>query len=128
MSEPAKKVLLVDDDQTSTAILSMVLVKMGLSVNTAKGGAEALSAMLWGRYDLIITDLIMPNVDGWEVIRNARQTQKKAKVIAISGGVPQRLAPAKALEVAEMVGADMTLTKPINPNLLQRLVEAALSG
>jgi CheY-like chemotaxis protein len=128
MSEPAKKVLLVDDDQTSTAILSMALVKMGLSVNTAKGGAEALSAMLWGRYDLIITDLIMPNVDGWEVIRNARQTQKKAKVIAISGGVPERLAPAKALEVAEMVGADMTLTKPINPNLLQRLVEAALSG
>jgi DNA-binding response OmpR family regulator len=105
-------------------IISATLTNAGMSVKTMRGGAEAVFDLLWGRYDLIITDLIMPRVDGWEVIRQARASQKSAKVIAVSGGMTDRIDSGRALEVAEMVGADVTLTKPINPNQLVRVVEA----
>jgi DNA-binding response OmpR family regulator len=124
MSLESKKVLLVDDDPAAAMIISATLTNAGMSVKTMRGGAEAVFDLLWGRYDLIITDLIMPRVDGWEVIRQARASQKSAKVIAVSGGMTDRIDSGRALEVAEMVGADVTLTKPINPNQLVRVVEA----
>ena len=124
MSLESKKVLLVDDDPAAAMIISATLTNAGMSVKTMRGGAEAVFDLLWGRYDLIVTDLIMPRVDGWEVIRQARASQKSAKVIAVSGGMTDRIDSGRALEVAEMVGADVTLTKPINPNQLVRVVEA----
>jgi DNA-binding response OmpR family regulator len=124
MSLESKKVLLVDDDPAAAMIISATLTNAGMSVKTMRGGAEAVFDLLWGRYDLIVTDLLMPRVDGWEVIRQARASQKSAKVIAVSGGMTDRIDSGRALEVAEMVGADVTLTKPINPNQLVRVVEA----
>ena len=128
MSLESKKVLLVDDDPAAAMIISATLTNAGMTVKTMRGGAEAVFDLLWGRYDLIVTDLIMPRVDGWEVIRQARASQKSAKVIAVSGGMADRIDSGRALEVAEMVGADVTLTKPINPNHLVRVVEALLKN
>jgi two-component system cell cycle response regulator CtrA len=126
MSARPKKVLLVDDDMVSSMIVSLALGKLNWNINTVKGGAEAISAMAWDRYDLVVTDLIMPDVDGWEVIRKARQAQKGAKVIAISGGMGDRLNSAKALEVAGMLGADVTLSKPIDPAKFMEIAKQLL--
>ena len=102
------------------------LEQLGLAVDVAETGTEAVSAMLWSRFDLIVTDLIMPKVDGWEVIRYAHETQKLVKIIAVSGGLAKRLEPNRALEVASLVGADITLMKPVSPAQLQREVNALL--
>src|SRR6266481_2285102 len=111
----AKKVLLADDDPVSRLVMRAALEQLGLEIVAAESGPEAVSAMLWDRFDIIVTDLIMPKVDGWEVIRSARETQKQARIVAVSGGLAQRLDPDRALEVAHMVGADITLLKPVTP-------------
>ncbi len=123
----AKKVLLADDDPVSRLVMRAALEQLGLEIVAAESGPEAVSAMLWDRFDIIVTDLIMPKVDGWEVIRYARETQKQARIVAVSGGLAQRLDPDRALEVAHMVGADITLLKPVTPAQLQAEVNQLLS-
>ncbi len=83
MREP--RILLIDDEAIALANLSHVLKREGYAVTACKDGAEGLAALRRGDFDLVLTDLRMPGVDGMEVLREARQTHPDVPVIMITG-------------------------------------------
>ena len=80
------KILLVDDDDIFRTTLKKVLSEGGYDVTTACDGVEALSLCSEIDFQLIITDIIMPELDGFELIQKVAKFSPTPKVIAISGG------------------------------------------
>jgi DNA-binding NtrC family response regulator len=81
---PEAKVLLVDDEAKIREILKLVLEKEGYQVNTAKNGSEALNILRDEYFDVMITDLKMPKMDGLELMREIKQKGIKVNVIFIT--------------------------------------------
>ncbi len=85
-------------------------------------GREAMQILQSGQQpDLVITDLVMPNQEGTEVIREIRRNRPAVKIIAMSGAFSGRF-----LKTAELLGADATLVKPIRPEVLDQVIEDVL--
>jgi DNA-binding NtrC family response regulator len=81
---PGAKVLLVDDEAKIREILKLVLEKEGYQVHTSKNGSEALSALENEYFDVMITDLKMPKMDGLELMREIKQKGIKVNVVFIT--------------------------------------------
>ena len=75
--------LVVDDNEANRDMLSRRLIRRGFSVDCAAGGHEALERIARERYDLILLDLLMPDMDGMEVLRAIRETRSPAELPAI---------------------------------------------
>jgi CheY-like chemotaxis protein len=103
-------ILLVDDDEQFRTMLSVVLRRAGYEVRVAIDGIEACNFYRSHPTDLIITDLIMPEKEGLEMIRELRKDYPQAKIIAMSGG--GRTGTMNCLEVARAFGAQQVLEKP----------------
>ena len=102
-------VLVVDDEEAERFFLAAVLVREGYATEVASDGDEALSRFRHQPADVVVTDLQMRNVHGFEVISVVRDASPRPGIIAVSGtGVPQ-------LESARDMGADAVLTKPVSP-------------
>jgi CheY-like chemotaxis protein len=112
-------ILLVDDDEQFRTMLSVVLRRAGYEVRVARDGIEASSFYRSHPTDLIITDLIMPEKEGLEMIRELRRDYPQARIIAMSGG--GRTGTMNCLEVARAFGAQQVLEKPF---LHQEMLEA----
>jgi CheY-like chemotaxis protein len=117
-------ILIVDDEEALQAVMKATLERAGHRTVAAKNGGDALAILDGITFDLIITDLIMPEVDGLEFIRYLRQTNRRTKVLAVSGG-SCRL-PTNYLSVAVVFGADETLEKPFRPSDLAAAVDRLL--
>jgi CheY-like chemotaxis protein len=105
-----KKILLVDDDDALRKTLSHILRDAGYAVEEASNGAIALNSYGRAPSDLVITDLIMPDREGLETIRELRRLYSGVRIIAISGG---GFGEARAyLDCATAFGADRTIAKP----------------
>lgn len=102
------RILLIEDDEQLRIMLRQALEQSGYDVLEAANGNEGLSAFRQARADLVVTDIMMPQKDGVETIRELRRDFPEARIIAITGfrGVYNRL-PA-----AEYLGAKRTLVKP----------------
>ena len=118
------KILLVDDEQLIREGLQRILELKGYEVTIAKDGKEAIEAL--GKYkpDMIITDIIMPERDGIEVILFARKQHPDVKIVAISGG--GRINAQDHLEIAKQLGVNNTLTKPFSSDELIVTIETLL--
>lgn len=103
-------ILLVDDDAQVLDVLSEMLHLEGHTVARAMNGLEAIDAMAEESFDLVITDLLMPEKEGLETIADLRTQRGNIPIIAISGG--GRIGPMDYLETARFIGADATLAKP----------------
>ena len=103
-------ILLVDDDEQLRTMLSVVLRRAGYEVQVAIDGIEASNFYRSHPTDLIITDLMMPEKEGLEIIRELRKDYPLAKIIAMSGG--GRTGTMNCLEVARAFGAQQVLEKP----------------
>jgi CheY-like chemotaxis protein len=80
------KVLLIDDEQMILRLLEQVLRRMNYSVETAENGRMGIDKFDAGRYDLVITDICMPETDGNRVVDHIRQSPRnRTPVIGISG-------------------------------------------
>ncbi len=117
------RVLAVDDDEAVLALLLNVLQAAGYEVSTAHDGAEALRMAQTQPLDLVLTDLVMPNRDGIEVIRTIRKQQPNLRIIAISGAFGGNM-----LRVAEFLGAHASLPKPCSPTHLLSIVRKVLQS
>lgn len=106
-----KTILVVDDEPLSRKCLREMLELEGYQVLEAANGAEALEAVEAASVDLVITDIIMPVMEGIETIRWLRAKHPGVRIIAISGG--GRTSAVDFLEVAQKFGADHTVCKPI---------------
>ena len=102
-----------------------MLDRMGHEVDLAADGEEGVALFAEHRHDLVVTDLLMPVMEGHDAIREIRRLAPDVKILAISGGSPVR--PAEGgLAVAERMGADASLAKPFSSAQLQRTVDALL--
>jgi DNA-binding response OmpR family regulator len=81
-----QNILVIDDDDSIVSLLIMALIKFGFSVETASDGIEGIKKFDEGNYDLVITDIQMPVLDGNGVVKHIRNSEKRyTPVIAISG-------------------------------------------
>ena len=119
------KILIVDDDSQVLAMLEQTLQKAGYDVLTAEDGNEGLRCARENKIDLIITDLVMPDKEGTEMIREIHKEFPDIKIIAMSGG--GRIEPTTYLAMAKILGAHFTFTKPVDRQELLKAVRDLLS-
>ena len=108
-------ILVIDDQLEVRTILVKMLESGGYQAVSASNGEEGLRIYRSGQFDLIITDIIMPEKEGLETIMAIKRQDKRIKIIAISGFVETPY-----LESARLLGADRILTKPCSR---QRLLD-----
>ena len=119
MAEPAASLLVVDDSEANRDMLSRRLERRGYRVATASGGREALELIARNRYDVILLDLVMPDIGGLQVLRTLRETWSTADL-------PVIIATAKdeSDDIVEglKAGANDYVTKPLDlPVVLARI-------
>jgi DNA-binding response OmpR family regulator len=119
-----KKILAVDDDATALGALRQILVQKGYDVSTAPNGFEALKVLEAGAYDLVILDVSMPGLTGYDVCRKIRQeprTQDLPVIFLTAKGMLVDMAE------GEDSGSDLYLIKPVLATKLLNMVGMFLS-
>ena len=115
-------ILVIDDDDQFRGMLRETLEHAGYEVMDAPNGKEGIRVYRENPADLVITDIIMPEKEGIETIRELKREFPDVKIIAMSGGA--RNGPAGYLKMAKMLGAQRTLTKPLErEELLETVME-----
>jgi CheY-like chemotaxis protein len=114
------RILIVDDEESDRLLGEAILTRAGHEVVTSSGGEDALRRFLGEGVDVVITDLQMPDVHGFELITILRELLPQPPVIAVSGTGEFQL------HMARELGAVATLTKPLQPETLLGAVDAAL--
>ena len=107
----ALDVLVVDDEAKIRSLLTQWLEHEGHQVTCAANGIEAAAISEAKEFDLVITDMLMPESDGVELITNIKKTRPKVRVLAMSGG-GRVLDPEDCLRLAQGLGARAVLAKP----------------
>jgi YesN/AraC family two-component response regulator len=120
------RILLIDDEETVRFTLAKILQREKHEVTTAANGVEAMKLVMRGKFDLVITDLVMPEKEGLETILEIRKILPELKIIAMSGG--GRGSAYDYLKIASKIGADRTLTKPFSGDELREAISATLPG
>ncbi len=124
---PAKgppRVLVVDDSRASREALSYIVAQAGYLTETATDGHEAWELLQERSFDLLITDLEMPKMDGFELIARVRAaSQLELPILVVTARTGDE---ARARAIA--AGATSVIGKPLEPGDLQNLINAALSG
>jgi DNA-binding response OmpR family regulator len=105
-----RNILIIDDDEQMRNLLCRAMEYAGFEVAAAADGRKGLRLFEESFYDLVITDLIMPEQEGMETITFLRINHPEVKIIAISGG--GRIGPETYLPAALELGADRAFAKP----------------
>lgn len=120
-----KKILVIEDNPSAQRLTQYTLEKKGYQVITASDGLEGLKKAREEHPDLVILDVMLPGLDGYEVCRQLRQKPE-------TSSLPILMCSAKAhqqdREVALRMGADEYLTKPAPPSAIVATVETLLAS
>jgi len=115
-----KKILAVDDERHIVRLVQVNLQKEGFEVATASNGREALEKVAADKPDLVVLDVMMPEMDGFEALKKLKEDPETA-------GIPVIMLTAKAQDAdvfrGWQSGADLYLTKPFNPQELITFVK-----
>lgn len=115
-----KRILIAEDNRDFASVLRLALEAEGYAVCLAENGREAIALQRRAAAEVLITDLVMPESDGFEAIDAFRKEFPATKLIVVSG--TSRLDAERYLEVAKLVGADATFRKPFKvEDLLRKL-------
>lgn len=104
------RILLIDDDAQVRSVLKRALESAGHDVDLAENGERVGERLVRHGADLVITDIFMPDVDGFEAIKALRAAHPGLPIIVMSGGT---LGSADWLKVARLLGASEVLEKPV---------------
>lgn len=115
-----KRILIIDDDPTIKKLFTQFLQHKGYDVECASNGRIGMEMIEANPPDLVITDILMPEMDGLEILMQIRSTCKGLPVIAVSGGM--RNLPINFLEQAKMLGARHVFEKPVPLNVLENTI------
>lgn len=118
-------ILVIDDNASVRKAITLMLESGGHSVLGAKDGSEGMRVFESADPDLVIVDIIMPDKDGIEIIREMRRSRPATRIIAMTGG--GQFPNLDFLKMARAFGALDALAKPIDPDDLVSRVEACLS-
>ncbi len=105
------RILIIEDDASIRTLFTRYLESKGYQVMCAGDGVEGLEKLREASADLVITDIMMPEMDGLEVVREIRKVDEKLPVIAISGGM--HAVSVNFVSAAQDFGADMIFEKPV---------------
>jgi len=120
------KILVIDDDLMVRNTIAKILRHGGFEVIIAEDGARGLVSFRREQPDLVITDIIMPEKEGIEVIIEMRRERPDTKIIAVSGG--GRIGNADFLGMAKSLGAAAVIAKPFLPEDLISRVKTCLAA
>ncbi|GGH69599.1 response regulator transcription factor [Phaeocystidibacter marisrubri] len=116
------RILLVDDEPILLKAVEFKLKKEGMDVTTATNGEMAIELLTGGgRYDIVISDVMMPGLGGMELLRQVKESQPDTKVLLLTG-----LKTEDTVVNAFDLGADDFMTKPFNPKELVLRVKKLL--
>ena len=115
------RILIVDDEEADRLLAKAILERAGHETYTAEGGEEALKQFLAGGIDVVLTDLQMPDVHGFELIAILQEFDPRPAVVAVSSS------GAFKLHMAESLGARVTIRKPLDPVTLLDSVDRVLT-
>lgn len=115
----SKRILIVDDDEMVRIAVNELLRQEGYEVHSAAGGKEALEKLEDDIYDLIMLDIIMPEMDGIELCKKIRELEKYKEI-------PIIFLTAKSLDKDRAqgieAGANLFLSKPLSPDMLLKTI------
>ena len=111
-----KAIMVVDDSETIRKFLSFALRALGFSVVSARDGMDALEKLSQNKVDLVITDLNMPNMDGFEFLKALREDTQYCHVPII---ILSSLNSSQEIEMGMQLGASSYLVKPFDQKRIQ---------
>lgn len=117
-------ILVIDDDQGVRRSVCSLLEREGYCTLAASNGAEAMKALRESPIDLVITDIVMPDMEGIETCMAIRRQYPRLKIIAMSGAT----GASDYLAMAQRLGASLTLQKPFGKKELLKAVTGLLAG
>ena len=118
------KIMVIDDDANIRAVLKLRLERSAYAVQMVRDGTEALSMVLPNPPDLIILDLLLPKIDGFEVLRNLKSNRLTASIPVI---ILTARATAACRNKSYTLGASRFFAKPFSPRKLVAEMETLLS-
>jgi len=120
----SRTILAIDDDMAQRKLMSMVFAGAGYTVHTAVDGADGLAKAAEIKPDLIITDVMMPDMDGYTLLSKLKADAELSgiPVIVLTGQISDRYKT-----ISEGLGAVHHMDKPINPPALLKKVEELLA-
>ena len=120
-------ILVVDDEEGVIEIVDLILSTKGHQVICAVNGKEALKIIASQAIDLVIADILMPEMDGYELILKLRKRPNPPKIIAISGGSYKQDGK-ELLHAAKVMKADKVLPKPFDSASINAAVMEVLGA
>ena len=120
------KILVIDDDEIMNGMTVQLLAEAGYEAEGAFDGNSGLKCLDAQSFDLVVTDIVMPEKEGIETIMAIRNRNKTVPIIAISGG--GKIGPKDYLRMAQHFGADYTFQKPFDREHFLAAVRECLSG
>jgi len=119
----SRRVLIVDDDRSIREYLRFLLEEAGFAVDEAEDGEVAVEKFGREAYDVVVTDISMPQKDGIDAIIEMREARPEAKIIAMSGVARSE----RLLEIAQMYKADRVIKKPFQSDDILTAIRDVLS-
>lgn len=121
-----RRILIIDDEVHILLMLKKMLEKAGYEVDIASNGLEGLKLFRKDLPALVITDIIMPEKEGLETIREMKKEQPDLKILAMSGG--GKISADNYLDTAKIFGASGIIEKPFNQSRLLSIVDELMKG
>ena len=119
------RILVIDDEPHLRILMESFLALDGHEVDLAVNGSEGMKLIERNTYDLVFTDVVMPEKDGLEVLMELKGRVPRIRIIVISGG-GERLNIKELLNMARLLGADRVLSKPLDFSNLLAVVKEVL--
>ena len=113
-----KKILIIEDNQDSREIFKTILERSGFSVDEASDGEQALEMIKDGIYSVILVDLSLPKVSGWDIIKESKRANPSVPIIAVTAH-----AMSGDRENVLKAGCDDYISKPLKPSDLVEKVK-----
>ncbi len=117
-------ILVVDDEPLLRRAIALALERAGHSVVRCENGKRAVEYLKHDEADLLITDIMMPEMDGVETVRVVRPLKPELPILAMSDGLPD---PADYLGLARFFGATALIVKPFRPDEFVEIAERLLA-
>jgi len=117
------RILVVDDDENVTSTLKEILVSDGCDVSTAGSGDEALERLSGARYDLVLSDVVMPGIDGYDLLMKVKKAHPDTAMILMTAYYYDKDHIIKRSKLEGLRGS--VFKKPINPEHLKKIIAEA---
>jgi len=125
---PLLRILLAEDHPTNQRVVAMILQPYGVDLTVVDNGAKALEAFQAGKFDLVLMDMQMPEMDGLKATQAIRAYEVRAQLPRTPIAMLSANAMKEHVEQALQSGCDVHIAKPVTPESLAKGIETALAG